>query len=140
LQEAQRRDGAIASEEEVDRALRALEERADDGNAIRASLTGLGADEETLRNIIRRDLTVQAWMGVLLALAPLNDDDVRAWLRAHPEHLPDATDGQRLRTAREVATQERRASRFDEHVRGLRAAADLRIVARYAATTESASP
>lgn len=131
LQEAQRREGTIASEDEVDRALRALEERNNDGSPLRSALKGLGADEETLRNIMRRDLTVQAWTGVILALPPLSDNEVRAWLEAHPEHLPDADDAHRLRTAREPATQARRASRFDEHIRQLRASADLRIVARF---------
>lgn len=131
LQEAQRREGTIASEDEVDRALRSLEERSDDGGPLRRALHGLGADEEVLRNIIRRDLTVQAWTGVILAQPPLTDDDVRAWLASHPEHLPEAEDTHRVRTARELATQERRASRFDEHIRQLRASANLRVVARF---------
>lgn len=131
LQEAQRREGTIATEDEVDRALRTLEERSGEGDPLGSALKSLGADEETLRSIMRRDLTVQAWTGVILALPPLSDDDVRTWLRVHPEHLPDATDAHRLKTARELATQARRASRFDEHIRQLRASANLRIVARF---------
>jgi hypothetical protein len=134
VQEARRQHGIVVAETEVDRGVATFKGRFADEAAFRRFLVDSGSDEEVVRTIVRRDLTVQRLVSRLLDKEGPRDDDVRRYLLAHPEFMAGSSTQTRERTAKEKLTRERREARFGAFVDELKRKQEVRIVARFEPT------
>lgn len=132
VQEARRVHGLAISEAEVDRGVAAFKARFDDAEQYAAFLKETGADEEAVRTIVRRDLTVRALMARIMGPEPdLSEEDVRRYLKAHPQLLAKEAPEVRRQAAREALAKEAREARFSAYVDELKKRTEVRIVADY---------
>ncbi len=132
VQEARRVHGAVIPEIEVDKGVAAFRGRFDGPDAFRAFLESAGSDEEAVRTIVRRDLTVQALLSRVLVTRTPTSDDVRRWLEKNPTFLEGAAEETRTRAASDALVREDREGRFVKYVEELKGRTEVRVVAGYA--------
>jgi hypothetical protein len=131
VQDARRRHGLIVAEGEVDRGVAAFKARFGSDAAYAEFLAETAADDEAVRTIVRRDLTVQQLLARVLDVQKPTPDEVRRHILAHPELMPDASPTTRERAAREALLKDRREAAFEEYVAKLKADTPVRVVAKY---------
>lgn len=133
VQEARRVHGLTISEAEVDKGVATFKARFGGARSFHAFLEETGADEEAVRTIVRRDLTVRALLSRVLEPAPpVADEDARRFLADNPGLLAGASEEIRREAAREAVASREREARFAAYVEGLKQATEVRIVAAYA--------
>lgn len=135
VQEARRVHGLAVAEVDVDKGVAAFRQRFGEDNAFRDFLAETGSDEEAVRTIVRRDLTVQALLARVLEVEAPGAEEVSAWLGAHPTFLDGASDDARVRGAHEQLLKLRREERFAAFVEELKERTELRVVAEWAASS-----
>jgi hypothetical protein len=133
VQEARRVHGLAVPEVEVDKGVAAFRQRFHADKDFRDFLAESGADEEAVRTIVRRDLTVQALLARVLDVKAPTGPEVSAWLVANPTSLEGASDEARVRGAGEQIVQARREERFAAFVEELKQRTELRVVAEWSA-------
>lgn len=131
VQEAQRVHGVVIPESEVDKGLAAFKGRFGDDDAFRAFLGSVGADEEGVRTIVRRDLTVQALLSRVLVAKTPEDDEIRRWLEGSTPFLPGAAQETRVRAAKDAIVREQREQLFVAYVEELKGRTEVRVVAAF---------
>jgi hypothetical protein len=133
--EARRTPGLFVREADVDKAVAELRGHVgDDDTLFRAFLARCTLDDESLRAMLRRDLSVQVLLGRRLAdTARVGDDDVRAYLLDHPELRAGASLGDRLAAARAALLAERRERGMQTLIEEVRQGVEVRVVASFGA-------
>lgn len=131
VQEARRVHGVVIPESEVDKGVAAFRGRFDDTAAFRAFVASVGADEEAVRTIVRRDLTVQALLSRVLVVGTPTDADVRRWLEKNPTFLAEVAPETRQRAAGDALVREAREERFIRYVEELKGRTEVRVVATF---------
>lgn len=132
VQEARRVHGVVVPESEVDKAVAVFRARFPSSDAFRAFLASVASDEEAVRTIVRRDLTVQALLSRVLVVGTPTPDDVRRFLEKNPTFLADAAEETRLRAAEDALVREARESRFERYVEELKGRTEVRLLASFA--------
>jgi hypothetical protein len=140
VQEARRGHGVIAAENEVDRGVAAFKARFETDDAFRRFLVEAAVDEETVRTIVRRDLSVQALLARTLEIPDPSDQDVRRYLLAHPGAFAGAAPAARSRAASDLLRRERREKVFAEYVEQLKSRVEVRVVAEFKEAGEARAP
>lgn len=131
VQEARRVHGVVIPESEVDKAVAAFRARFPTSEDFRAFLTSAASDEEAVRTIVRRDLTVQALLSRVLVVGTPTAEDVRRFLEKNPTFLEGAIEGTRLRAAEDALVREAREERFERYVEELKGRTEVRVVASF---------
>jgi hypothetical protein len=130
LREA-RRSGFTAREQDVDKGVALFKLRFENEESFRAFLGETGVDEETVRNVVRRDQAVE-----LLLQSTVEDggrptaDMVVQYLGSRRDFRLDLDDGPRRTAAAEAIRTLVREERFALLVETLRARTEVRLVAR----------
>jgi hypothetical protein len=113
----------------VNRQLGAVRARFPTAQAFETTLARVGFDERHLRETLRQDLRIVAYLDQRFTVQPPTDDDLGRYYRAHPQRF---TENERLtpfNQARprvlEAATTERRQRLVDDWVNGLRRRAEI---------------
>jgi hypothetical protein len=132
VQEARRVHGVVIPESEVDKAVAVFRARFPNSEAFRAFLTSVASDEEAVRTIVRRDLTVQALLSRVLVVGTPTGDDVRRWLEKNPGFLDGAAEDTRLRAAEDALVRAAREERFERYVEELKGRTEVRVLASFA--------
>lgn len=132
VQEARRVHGVVIPESEVDKAVAVFRARFPSSEDFRAFLGSVASDEEAVRTIVRRDLTVQALLSRVLVVGTPTSEDVRRWLEKNPAFLEGAADETRLRAAEDALVREAREQRFERYVEELKGRTEVRLLASFA--------
>lgn len=131
VQEARRVHGVVIPESEVDKAVAAFRERFPSSDDFRAFLASVASDEEAVRAIVRRDLTVQVLLSRVLVVPSPTSEEVRRFLEKNPAFLEGAASETRLRAAEDALIREAREERFERYVEELKARTEVRVVATF---------
>ncbi len=113
----------------VSRQLATVRTRFPTAQAFEASLAGVGFDERHLRETLRQDLRILAYLDQRFTVQPPTDDDLGRFYREHPQRFTEngrltPFDQARPRIL-EAATTERRQRLVDDWVDGLRRRAEI---------------
>jgi hypothetical protein len=113
----------------VDRAVDAVRRRFVSPDAFRAALVRDGIDEKHLRETVREELRIQAYLDQRFTPAPPSDDDLEPYYREHADAFRRGGVLAPFENVREEARQalvaERRRSLVNEWVAGLRRRAEV---------------
>lgn len=118
----------------VDRELRAVQSRFASASAFARALARVGVGEKHLRETLRQDLRIRAYLDQRFTVAPPTDEEVGRHYREHPQEFSRngaVVPFEQVRAAvTEAVRSDRRRPLVEEWVAGLRRRAE--IVDRYA--------
>jgi hypothetical protein len=113
----------------VDREARAVRERFDTDEAFQRALQRSGIDEKHLRETLRENLRIQAYLDQRFAVPAPSDEELRVYYRDHPQAFTRGTAERSFDEARSQIVQavvaERRKPLVDDWVAGLRRRGDI---------------
>jgi hypothetical protein len=113
----------------IDREVQNVRVRFSDAEAFAAALARVGMDERYLRETLRQNLRIQAYIDQRFTIPPPSDEELGAYYRAHPEAF--AVNGQvaAFETVRNAvvaaAVAERRQALVNTWMAGLRRRAEI---------------
>jgi parvulin-like peptidyl-prolyl isomerase len=126
-----RKGGFTAREQDVDKGVALFKLRFDNEESYRAFLAETGVDEETVRNVVRRDQAVELLLqAVVEEKGQPTPEMLDRFLSARRGFRPDLDDGARRAAADVEIRALERADRFALLVETLRARTDVRLVPR----------
>ena len=113
----------------VDRRMQTVQATFPTTQSFETALARVGFDAKHLRERLRQDLRILAYLDQRFTLPPLNDEDLERYYREHPQGFTQdgrLTPFQQVRQMiLEAATAERRQRLVDEWVAGLRRRAEI---------------
>jgi hypothetical protein len=117
------------SAQAIDEAVQSVRSRFASGEAFEAVLTRVGIDDKDLRETIRQDLRIRAYIEQRFTVPPPSDDELAGYYRDHPQAFTRAGqtppfDDVRLSVAQRWAD-ERREALVTSWVAGLRRRAEI---------------
>jgi hypothetical protein len=113
----------------IDREVEAVRARFSDARAFEAALARVGMDDKYLRETLRQDLRIRAYLQQRFTVPSPTDDELGAYYREHAQAFvrdgrPLSFDDARAQVL-EAATAERRQALVDAWVAGLRRRAEI---------------